>query len=193
MFEHATISMVGAKGGAGKTALTIALAAEATHRGMRVMVGDADPNGVALKWARLASHLGNPAPAHALGLDEKLRVQVPRWRGGYDLTLLDTAGDLDKRVGAALAVSDIVLLPVKPETSDIWVLSKTIKVVQQAQALAQAELPSMRTVLRATKQYTEAQDVGLGITTAFPRTDKADELRALLDELIALEESRHAA
>lgn len=210
--SHPVIAMCAGKGGSGKSALSLALAAEALSRGMRVFLGDADPLGVSLKWARVAAQLGRPAPA-ARGLDEHLGPLVARQRASYDLTLLDTAGDFDERLGAALAVADLVLCPVKPETSDIWVLGETLRVVADAMkerrrpaqvflvlccadrsriakraaaALAQAPYPSLATILRRSCQYTAAQDDGQGITTKYPRSDFAGELRQLLDELVEL-------
>lgn len=206
------IAMCAGKGGAGKTALSLALAAEAVSRGMRVFLGDADPRGVSLRWARSAVHFGRPAPV-ARGLDERLGPVIARQRGAFDLQLIDTAGSVDARLGAALAVADLVLCPVKPETSDIVVLAETLRVVRDAMrerrrpaqvhlvlccadrsrvakragaALAQAEYPSLATVLRRSCQYTAAQEDGRGITTMYPRSEFAAELRALLDELLDL-------
>lgn len=217
---HPIITLAAGKGGAGKTALSLALAAEAVQRGLRVFLGDADARGVSLKWARTAVQLGQPAP-DARGLDEHLAPVVARQRAKYDLTILDTAGDFDDRLGAALAVADLVLCPVKPETSDIWVLNETLNVVRDAMrerrrparvflvlccaersrvarraaaALAQAPYPSLGTILRRSCEYTAAQDEGRGITTRYPRSERADELRALLDELLDLTGSAaHAA
>lgn len=210
--SHPVIAMCAGKGGAGKTALSLALSAEAVARGLRVFLGDADPRGVSLRWARTAVQFKQPAPI-ARGLDKSLAPLIRRQRADYDLQIIDTAGAVDERLGAALAVADLVLCPVKPETSDIIVLAETLRVVRDAMAerrkpaqvhlvlccadrsrvarraaaaLAQAEYPSLATILRRSCEYTAAQEDGRGITTKYPRSDFASELRALLDELLDL-------
>lgn len=213
------ITTTGAKGGAGKTACAIHLAAEAHRRGLRVLLADADPRGVSLTWQRTGRHRGLSVP-DAIGVGEELIRVIPERAPFYDLIIIDTEGRVGKRLSRALDVCGVALLPVKPEPSDLWVLAESIAVVQAkidkrprmraylalccaertrltkaaAQAVAQAQLPSLATVLKRSTNYGLAQNEGRGITAAFPRTEHASQLSALLDELLeAAQQVGHAA
>ena len=52
------ISALSQKGGAGKTTMTINLAACLVERGQRVLVADADPQRSATRWARQGDGMG---------------------------------------------------------------------------------------------------------------------------------------
>jgi chromosome partitioning protein len=211
------VTMTGAKGGAGKTGVAVQLAGEAHRRGLRVLLVDADPRGVALTWHRHGVHTGRQLP-DCIGVgDDVGRVQA--LAAGYDLTLIDTEGKVGKRLSRALEIADLALLPVKPEPGDLWVLSESITAVRRkmerypvrghlvlccahqtrlgkaaAGEVARAALPSFATVLKRSQKYSDTQNVGRYVTEQHARTEEAEQLRALLGELLSLSEGAvHAA
>ncbi len=211
-----TVVTTGAKGGAGKTAIAWNAGVEAHRRGMRVLLVDADPRGVLITGHRNGVHQGVDLPA-CIGVGDDVG-RVRAMARDFDLTIIDTQGAVGKRHSRALDIADIAVLPVKPEPGDLWVLAESIAIVRRkmercavrghlvlccadstrlgraaAAEVARAALPSFATVLRRSKKYGEAQNAGRGLTDLFGRTEWADELRALVDELLALRGGVRAA
>ncbi len=214
------LTFCGEKGGAGKSALTLHLGALLRDRGLRVLIVDADPQGACVRWHATAGLRGYEAPT-TIGVGDGLRRTVLDLAGLHDLVLIDTAGRLSLRLGAALGVSHVAILPVKPQTSDIWALDASIEAVREVQAVheslaaylvltcgrrariaakaeaavAKAKLPTLATRLRYSSEYDEAQAAGRGLTQHKRRSPFAAELVALADELTArfFGGRRHAA
>lgn len=203
-------TMTGAKGGAGKTGVVIQVAGELHRRGMRVLLVDADPRGVALAWQRTGAHTGRDLP-EAIGVGDDVAVRVRERSADFDVVLIDTEGTVGHRLNRALEISDLALLPVKPEPGDLKVLAESIAVVRRKEArfpvrghlllccahqtrlgraaaleVARAPMPSLAQVLKRSQKYSDAQLVGRYITEQHARAEESDQLRALTDELLDL-------
>jgi chromosome partitioning protein len=207
----ATITFGGQKGGAGKTALTMHLGAEWLRRGRSVLLVDADPQAHVLKWHGIGVAKDQPVPG-VVGVGDGLRAVVGPLSRQHDVTIVDTAGRHSRRLGGALAITDLVLLPAKPEPGDVWSLEDSIELVREVQhvrpdmraaivmcctratrigkaardAIAKAKIPVLGTSLRYFVTYSEAQAAGRGVSLYAPKSQAADELRALADELEGL-------
>lgn len=207
------IALAGQKGGVGKSTLAICLAAEATSRGRRVLLVDADPQGTARTWGAVAAEHGHAAPTIvAMGATMHRPEQLPRVAAAFDLVVIDCpprAGDVQR---AALMVADVAVLPCGPAAPDAWALAATLEVVNEAQVLR----PGLRAVVVVTRKqrtaigqgarevlgggglpvlraevwhrvaYQEALAAGRGASTYAPRGAAALEVRQLLDELDGL-------
>lgn len=205
-----TVVVSGAKGGAGKTGVVWQLAGEFHRRELRVLLVDADPRGVAVSFHRQGVHLGRDL-FHCIGVGDDVALRVRERRSDYDVILIDTEGTVGHRLSRALEASDVALLPVKPEPSDLIVLAESIDVVRRkerrypvrgylllccakqtrlgraaAHAVACAPMPSMATVLKASQKYSDTSNDGRYITGQFPKLEEADQLRALADELLGV-------
>jgi chromosome partitioning protein len=117
------VSVVGQKGGIGKTTTAMSLAAVAAELA-RVMLVDTDPQGSATWWARRA---GERLPFDFAADTEAAHLQHLR-RLEHDVVLVDTPGSLEARqvLGAVLAASDLVVLPTQPSALTMVPLLRTV-------------------------------------------------------------------
>lgn len=124
------IAILSEKGGAGKTTLTIHLAAAAHLAGLRVMILDLDPQGSAYQWA---SRRTEPPEAEAIapvalaGWLERLRS------AGADLVILDTGRDSNNAGYTAAQAADLILVPCRASGFDFMAIPRTLELCQLAQ------------------------------------------------------------
>lgn len=207
------LAFCGQKGGSGKTTTAIAVAAELISRGgKRVLLVDADPQGTARTWADVAAEKGLPAPTVvAMGAMMHHPGQLDQLARAYDVTLIDCPprhGDIHR---SALMVADLAILPCGPTAVDVWALSDSVALINQATtirpdlkakalitrkvrrttlgsaargALQAAGLDVLKTELCYRVAYQEAPASGLGIAQYAPRDRAAEEVRMLVDELL---------
>ena len=125
------IGLVQSKGGVGKTTTAINLGAELTRRGRTVVIVDADP-------ARHAS---------TVAADKRLPFQVitalcedvddvASWAKAVraikaDFVIVDAPGAMGAAFGAAIAVSDLALIPSGATVLDVRGAGETVRLVRQ--------------------------------------------------------------
>src|SRR5215218_3442306 len=119
-----TIVIASRKGGAGKTTLASLLAVEAARAGVEpVAVIDLDPmRGLSLWWeARISDTpmLVAPDGGPAAALEAAKAA-------GADLVLIDTPPAAVPVVAEAMALADLVLLPVQPSPHDLRAVGATV-------------------------------------------------------------------
>ena len=123
MARAPVITVVSQKGGAGKSTVTMQLAAGLARRGRRVEVVDLDIQESATRWAAAAPQ-DHPFPArvHCFNADtHELPEKLLKWRKRADVILLDCPPSLDHpRTLAALNHTDLALIPVVPSPTDLW-------------------------------------------------------------------------
>lgn len=124
-------AFAGQKGGSGKSTLAIATASELHRRGHRTLLVDADPQGTAATWGVVAAEEEQSFP-DVIMMGPNLHQQLPSVAKGYDVVVVDCPGRDDDRQRGALAVADLAVIPVTPDTSDIWALAGTVELVRQA-------------------------------------------------------------
>jgi CobQ/CobB/MinD/ParA nucleotide binding domain len=104
-----TISLIGQKGGVGKTTIALGLAVAATRAGHATMVVDLDPQASAAKWmSRRVDE--NPIVVSADASRLKPIINTSR-TSGVDFVFIDTAGRKDDSALSAARASDLVLIP----------------------------------------------------------------------------------
>lgn len=208
------LSLVGQKGGAGKTTVALCVASELVSRGKRVLLVDADPQGTARTWGAVASEAGVPAPTVvALGADLWKPHQLPALAPTFDAVVVDAPPRHAEVMRAALMVADVALLPCGPSANDVWALAESVEHVRSAQkvrpglraavvltrlvsgtvlgagareALSGSGLPVLKSTLGFRVAYQEAPAAGLGAAQYEPRSEAAAEVRALTDEVLEL-------
>lgn len=206
------IAILNPKGGAGKSTLTVQLAAGLQRAGKRVLVVDSDQQGSLRDWH--AAQDNNPIPFMALDRPSML-AGVKDIAAGYDFTLIDGAAKLEDMLAAGIKAADIVLIPVSPSAFDIWAASDLVDFVKARQevtegkplarfvitqakagtilarevqdAVAEFGLGLMKTTVHAREAYPQA---GAGGQTIFDTQNAAGkaEIEALTAELIELAE-----
>jgi chromosome partitioning protein len=121
------ISIAQRKGGVGKTTLAVCLAAELTARGRDAALIDSDPQGSASRWAE-PGNLDFPVYEIVLG-DQPVvpwAREVQRIEANY--IVIDTAPN-DRSLGAASAISDLVLVPCTPSGLDLDATTRTLEII----------------------------------------------------------------
>jgi chromosome partitioning protein len=213
------IALTGQKGGVGKSTVAIALAAELVARGRSVLLVDADPQGTARTWGDVASEAGHAIPSIvAMGATMHRPDQLPKVAAGYDVVVIDCPPRHGEIQRSALMVADVAVLPCGPSAADAWALTTSVDLVNEAcalrpdlracivitrkqgrtalgrsarEVLTASGLPVLGTELGYRVAFAEALGAGLGVTAYAPRDPAAAEVRALVDEVLALEKSRH--
>jgi len=114
------ISILGQKGGTGKTTTSIGLAVAAAHAGRAAVIIDLDPQANAANWKdRRATD--NPAVVSAQVSRLKHAIQAAE-EFGADFLVMDTPGKSDTAAVEAARAADLVLLPVRPQIFDLETL-----------------------------------------------------------------------
>lgn len=127
------ITVCNQKGGSGKTTVSMQLAGSLAHRGYKVLVVDADPQGTATRWAASAED-DTPFPASVVGLSAastKVHREVKKFVGDYEFILIDCPPAADSPVPqSALLIADLALVPVIPSPLDLWASVGIRKVIE---------------------------------------------------------------
>jgi len=111
------VSLVGQKGGTGKTTVALGLAVAAAHAGHTVAVIDLDPQATASKWKdRRAEE--NPAVVSAQASRLKPALDVAR-SSGADFVIIDSAGRSDD---SAARAADLILIPTRTSILELETL-----------------------------------------------------------------------
>ena len=117
------IALISQKGGAGKTTLTMQLAAGLARAGHRVAIADLDPQESALRWSEAAALTqAFPAQVSAIGGDAKgIAASLKTLAQSAQFVLLDCPPSIEHaHTDAALELVDLALVPVVPSPPDLW-------------------------------------------------------------------------
>jgi chromosome partitioning protein len=126
-----TILITSQKGGSGKTTLAAHLAVEAERQGdSPACIVDTDKQATLSQWH---SRREEDTPA---------RMDVPLMRLATGLQTLatqktcycfiDSAPTISEQTTALIALSDLVLIPVRPSPADLWSVAETVALVKAA-------------------------------------------------------------
>lgn len=124
----ATVSIIGQKGGTGKTTVALGLATIAAAKGLAVVVIDLDPQASALNWA---DRYNGENILVVQGVSSRLAKLVEQAHRA-DLILIDTPGKAESTATDAARLSDVVLIPVKPEVFDFETLPTMHNIIMAA-------------------------------------------------------------
>ncbi|MGH6794677.1 MAG: AAA family ATPase [Methylocella sp.] len=115
-----TISLIGQKGGTGKTTTALGLAVAAARAGHDVAVIDLDPQATAAKWKDRREDENPPVvSAQASRLRQTLDTAQAQ---GIDYAIVDTAGRNDDSALSAARAADLVLIPSRPNIVEVETL-----------------------------------------------------------------------
>ncbi len=209
------ISLVSQKGGVGKSTLALSIAWELQARGSRVLIVDTDPQGTSRRLGELAAarRLAGPTTI-VLGSGFEQPNQLPRLANSFDHIVIDTPGQLTELTKPLLEVSDIMLIPTRPSLADMWGNEDLITIVTTAKrtvcpdlhaavVLSQTNpktvlykkvrdrtkkysLPTFRAETTSRVAWQETLFSGQGVAQQSPNDRAAQELRAIVNELLAL-------
>ncbi len=127
------VALLNQKGGVGKTTLAVHLAGEWAHRGRRVTLIDADPQGSSLDWSQQRSREGLPRLFGTLGLArDTLHREAPDLARDADHIVIDGPPRVAGLMRSALLAADLVLIPVQPSPLDGWASAEMLALVTEA-------------------------------------------------------------
>ena len=200
------ITVAQQKGGTGKTTLAANLAA-ALAASRSVALLDIDPQHSLTRWNAL-----RPATAAKLTFSDvsgwRVTSELSRLKASHDIVLIDTPPQIDTDARLAIRGADIVLIPVQPSAPDVWAAEGTLKLAAaekrraavvlnrvpssgklretMAAQLQQGGKPLMVATIGNRAGFANAFAEGLAVTETAPRSIAANELRALLTELLEM-------
>jgi len=198
------ITVAQQKGGTGKTTLAANLAA-ALAPSRKVALLDIDPQHSLAHWIGL-----RPETAAKLTFSDvsgwRVTGELDRLKAGHEIVVIDTPPQIDTDARLAIRGANIVLIPVQPSPPDIWAAEGTLKLAateKRQAAMVLNRVPSSgklretmaaqlkrdgKPLLTATignrTGFATAFAEGLAVTETAPRSIAANELRALLSELL---------
>jgi len=133
------IAVVGNKGGAGKTTLSVNLAVGLAKQTRSVLV-DADPQGSAAQWRAISGD--ETVPVHTA--TSELETLTNELSQDYDYVVIDCPPSVDSpQTISALRLVDLALIPVQPSPMDLWASIH----IEQAVARAHETNPSLQALL----------------------------------------------
>lgn len=135
------ISLVNSKGGVGKTTLATNLGQYLHIRNSlkdglnKILLVDADPQGSLRDW----NQAGCQIDLDVFVMDTKhLLMRLPAMLKDhtYDYVIIDTPGKSGDITAAAIAISDVCLIPVQPSPYDLWASNDVIDLIQTRQTVS---------------------------------------------------------
>jgi chromosome partitioning protein len=205
------IAVLHQKGGVGKTTLALHVAAGLALQGARVLLVDADPQGSARDWAAARQ---TEALFPVVALDRPtLHRDLPAVAADYDHTVIDGPPRATDLTRSAILAAQVVLVPVQPSPLDVWSCDQIVTLVKEAsvytdklisvfvvnrkivgtaiardvtQALAAFDVPVLSSQIAQRVAFAEALATGLTVFETVPQSAAAQEMTALVQELMEL-------
>jgi chromosome partitioning protein len=124
-------SVVNQKGGACKTTTALNLAAALAETGARVLLIDADPEShSASDWSAVRGDKNPPFTIISMP-QPTLHRAAPGLAADYDFVLIDGPPQSSPITKSAIAVADLVLIPVQPSGADHRAAKKTGNLIEE--------------------------------------------------------------
>lgn len=148
------ISVVGAKGGTGKTTCAMGLATARAREGCEVLLLDADPRGSAVKWLEATE---GGVGCTVLGYPSKtIHRDLPSVAEKFDDVVVDTPGQ-DQALGiirSAVLATDVSILPVAPSSMELVELVPMLDLIE---ACGKPALVVLTRAIQTTRSYRVAR------------------------------------
>ena len=125
-----TLLVTSQKGGSGKTTLTAHLAVEIERSdSARVYLLDTDRQASLSTWH---GRREKETPARADIPFHRLREGLGKLEDAADYCLIDSSPTINEQTTILIALSDLILIPVRPSPTDLWSVGETVELVKKA-------------------------------------------------------------
>ena len=118
------IAVVSAKGGTGKSTITLNLGGALSSAEHRVLVVDADPQGSIAQWARKSRQ---KEPAILVEPSPVIHKKIKKLYENYDYVFFDSPPTFRKRMRTVIRLADRLIIPVAPGLADYWSTKKLLE------------------------------------------------------------------
>jgi|GEM_PF-49871 len=205
------VAILNPKGGSGKSTLSTNFARAMQLRGHPVLIVDTDTQGTMRDWQAMQDDHSDMPPV--IGVDPKrMETDLGRLSMAYDVVVVDGTAKMMQGLGHTVKIADMVLIPVQPSGADLWAVSALAELIRTRQqifnglpktafvvsrqiqgsklaseidaALAEFELPVLKTRLSQRVIYAGALSQGLTVLDLEPEGKAADEVRNLTNEIV---------
>ncbi len=124
------------KGGVGKSVITTNLAVLRSQDGKNTLLCDADDQETSSGWAEHRVGLGHATPWTTVQLrGTSVRNELLKMKEHYDSIFIDCGGRDTVGLRSALSVSDILVIPFRPSSFDLWSISQISEIVEEAKSI----------------------------------------------------------
>lgn len=124
------VSIVGQKGGSGKSTVASNLAAGLHRSGKTVLIIDADPQATLIDWHAARPDGVDLPPIIAATTAKDVQAAIKAAKA--DVVVIDTPGRAASLSEAVIGLSDVALIVVQPSAPDLWAAAQTCAQVQAA-------------------------------------------------------------
>lgn len=175
-----------AKGGVGKTTLSVHLCSWLFEHGWESCLVDSDTQRLSSRWLESAKP---EIPAFVIDSPDQIVRKLTSLSAQYEAVVVDAPGGLGKITGAILSQADAVLIPTGPSNLDIMALDWATSTVHEIQRLRNGLpqtviIPMQADSRRLTTQnlMEKARRLGFGITqTVVPYREIYAQVAGLID------------
>lgn len=120
------------KGGVTKTTTTVNLASMGANAGKRTIIIDTDANKPdASYWSAKRDENGHLPSLTCVSKTGKIGFDLVKLREVYDLIIVDCAGADTVEMRQAVAVCDLLIVPLQPGQFDIWAVAAIETIIQE--------------------------------------------------------------
>lgn len=150
------LTVGGEKGGPGKTTIATNLAALASLNKIDVLLVNTDPQDSAGSWAsnRGALHPEKKSISCISLRGEMIAKDIQDLSKRYQLLIIDAGGRDSIELRAALVVTDLLLIPIRPSQLDVWTLPKLNEIL----AMVAPINPTLKTYVLANQVHPTSFD-----------------------------------
>lgn len=130
------------KGGVGKTTIAVNLAAMCALAGKDTLLVDVDRQESATAWASVRHESSLEPVLICVSKTGKVGADLVRLRDKFEVVIVDAGGRDSIEMRQAMAVSDMVLVPIKPAQFDVWSLSRMAQLTTEVSDQIGAKVPA---------------------------------------------------